>query len=133
MGAGTPEDLIDAVGRGLDMFDCVIPSREGRNGALYTPYGRINIANARFKEDPEPLDETCACYACQTFSKAYLRHLYHTGELLGPRMGTLHNIYFFVGLVGQMRQAISQGRFVTWSNQFLTRYSTEKNRKECDL
>jgi len=133
MGAGTPEDLIDAVGRGLDMFDCVIPSREGRNGALYTQNGRININNARFKEDPAPLDETCSCYACRTFSKAYLRHLYHTGEMLGPRMGTLHNIYFFVGLAGQMRKAISEGRFVKWSEQFLMRYRTEKNRKECDL
>lgn len=122
MGAGTPEDLIDAVGRGLDMFDCVIPTREGRNGALYTRHGRINIINARFKEDPGPLDEGCVCYACRTFSRAYLRHLYQAGEILGPRMGTLHNVTFFVGLARQMREAILANRFVEWSSQFLSVY-----------
>ncbi|MBM3263971.1 MAG: tRNA guanosine(34) transglycosylase Tgt [candidate division Zixibacteria bacterium] len=126
MGAGTPEDLIDAVGRGLDMFDCVIPTREGRNGALYTRFGRININNARFKEDPAPVDEACPCYACRTFSRAYLRHLYHAGEILGPRMGTLHNVTFFVGLARQMRQAILNGVFAAWSQAFLHTYNTRK-------
>ena len=122
MGAGTPEDLVDAVGRGLDMFDCVIPTREGRNGALYTRLGRININNARYKEDAVPIDDGCPCYACRTFTRAYLRHLYKTGEILGPRMGTLHNIHFFVGLTREMRQAIMDGRFGEWSKQFLTMY-----------
>lgn len=122
MGAGTPEDLVDAVGRGLDMFDCVIPTREGRNGALYTRMGRININNARYKEDAAPIDDGCSCYACRTFTRAYLRHLYHAGEILGPRMGTLHNVHFFVGLTREMRQAIMNGRFGEWSKQFLAMY-----------
>lgn len=126
MGAGTPEDLIDAVGRGLDMFDCVIPTREGRNGALYTRHGRININNAQFKEDPGPIDDACVCYACRTFSRAYLRHLYHAGEILGPRMGTLHNVSFFVGLARQMRNAILEGQFVAWSRRFLSTYQTKQ-------
>jgi queuine tRNA-ribosyltransferase len=126
MGAGTPEDLIDAVGRGLDMFDCVIPTREGRNGALYTSQGRININNARFREDPGPVEETCACYTCRTFSRAYLRHLYQAGEMLGPRLGTLHNVHFFVGLAGAMRQAILAGRFAEWSGRFLATYRTKQ-------
>ncbi|SVA68440.1 uncharacterized protein METZ01_LOCUS121294, partial [marine metagenome] len=131
MGAGTPEDLVDAVGRGLDMFDCVIPTREGRNGALYTKEGRVNINNARFKEDEGPLEEDCDCYACRTFSRAYLRHLYHTGEILGPRMGTLHNVHFFVGLARSMRQAILEDAFVDWRTEFLNMYRNPLS-KECD-
>ncbi len=131
MGAGTPEDLVDAVGRGLDMFDCVIPTREGRNGALYTKEGRVNINNARFREDECPLEEDCDCYACRTFSRAYLRHLYHTGEILGPRMGTLHNVHFFVGLARSMRQAILEDAFVDWRTEFLNMYRNPLS-KECD-
>ena len=130
MGAGTPEDLVDAVGRGIDMFDCVIPTREGRNGALYTRSGRINIYNARFRDDGGPIDATCSCYACRTFSRAYVRHLYRAGEILGPRMGTLHNIHFYVGLVSEMRKAILEGRFGAWSRSFLTAYRSESARKE---
>lgn len=132
MGAGTPEDLVDAVARGLDMFDCVIPTREGRNGALYTPYGRVNINNARFREDESPIDETCGCYACRTFSRAYLRHLYQAGEILGPRMGTLHNVHFFVHLLKTMRSAIIEGRFVEWKTRFLTQYRNNTPDKERD-
>ena len=131
MGAGTPEDLVDAVGRGLDMFDCVIPTREGRNGALYTKEGRININNARFREDEGPLEEDCNCYACRTFSRAYLRHLYHTGEILGPRMGTLHNVHFFVGLARRMRQAILDDTFLDWRTDLLNLYRDSLS-KECD-
>jgi len=131
MGAGTPEDLVDAVGRGLDMFDCVIPTREGRNGALYTKEGRININNARFREDEGPLEEDCNCYACRTFSRAYLRHLYHAGEILGPRMGTLHNVHFFVGLARRMRQAILDDTFLDWRTDFLNLYRVSLS-KECD-
>tara|TARA_B100000029_G_scaffold516813_1_gene634873 strand:- start:48966 stop:50117 length:1152 start_codon:yes stop_codon:yes gene_type:complete len=130
MGAGTPEDLIDAIGRGIDMFDCVIPTREGRNGGLYTRSGRINIYNSRFKDESEPIDENCSCYACQTFSRSYIRHLYRAGEILGPRMGTLHNIHFYVGLVGEIRTAIVEKRFTEWSNSFLTIYHKGKKRKE---
>lgn len=129
MGAGTPEDLVDAVGRGIDMFDCVIPTREGRNGGLYTRFGRINIYNARFKEDEDPIDETCSCYACRTFSRSYIRHLYRAGEILGPRMGTLHNIHFYVGLVAAMREAILEERFAAWTNLFLATYRKGKRTK----
>lgn len=131
MGAGTPEDLIDAVGRGIDMFDCVIPTREGRNGGLYTRCGRINIYNARFTEDGGPIDDACSCYACRTFSRSYIRHLYRAGEILGPRMGTLHNIHFYVGLVAEMREAILDERFAAWTRLFLATYRKEKERKEC--
>lgn len=130
MGAGTPEDLVDAVGRGIDMFDCVIPTREGRNGALYTRSGRINIYNARFRADAGPIDASCSCYACRTFSRSYIRHLYRAGEILGPRMGTLHNIHFYVGLVSEMGEAIREGRFGAWSRSFLTAYRSETARKE---
>ena len=130
MGAGTPEDLVDAVGRGIDMFDCVIPTREGRNGALYTRSGRINIYNARFRADAEPIDPSCSCYACRTFSRAYIRHLFRAGEILGPRMGTLHNVHFYVGLAAEMGEAILAGRFPAWSRSFLTAYRSETERKE---
>ena len=130
MGAGTPEDLVDAVGRGIDMFDCVIPTREGRNGALYTRSGRVNIYNARFRADAGPIDTSCSCYACRTFSRSYIRHLYRAGEILGPRMGTLHNIHFYVGLVSEMRKAILEGRFGAWSRSFLTAYRSETARSE---
>ena len=130
MGAGTPDDLIDAVGRGIDMFDCVIPTREGRNGALYTRRGRINIYNARFRDDAGPIDPSCSCYACRTFSRSYIRHLYRAGEILGPRMGTLHNIHFYVGLASEMEEAVMEGRFGAWRSSFLTAYHSEKERKE---
>ena len=130
MGAGTPDDLVDAVGRGIDMFDCVIPTREGRNGALYTRRGRINIYNARFRDDAGPIDPSCSCYACRTFSRSYIRHLYRAGEILGPRMGTLHNIHFYVGLASEMGEAVLEGRFGAWRSSFLTAYHSEKERKE---
>ena len=130
MGAGTPDDLVDAVGRGIDMFDCVIPTREGRNGALYTRHGRINIYNARFRDDAGPIAPSCSCYACRTFSRSYIRHLYRAGEILGPRMGTLHNIHFYVGLASEMGEAVLEGRFGAWRSSFLTAYHSEKERKE---
>ena len=130
MGAGTPDDLVDAVGRGIDMFDCVIPTREGRNGALYTRRGRVNIYNARFRDDAGPIDPSCSCYACRTFSRSYIRHLYRAGEILGPRMGTLHNIHFYVGLASEMGEAVLEGRFGAWRSSFLTAYHSEKERKE---
>lgn len=130
MGAGTPEDLVDAVGRGIDMFDCVIPTREGRNGALYTRRGRINIYNARFRSDAGPIDANCSCYACRTFSRAYIRHLYRAGEILGPRMGTLHNIHYYVGLAAEMGEAVLEGRFGAWRRSFLAEYQSESDRKE---
>jgi queuine tRNA-ribosyltransferase len=118
MGVGTPEDLVDAVARGIDMFDCVMPTRNARNGWLFTRYGDIKIRNARYKDDMRPLDETCACHTCQNFSRAYLHHLQRTGEMLGARLNTLHNLHFYLTLMSEMREAITQHRFADFVRQF---------------
>jgi queuine tRNA-ribosyltransferase len=123
MGLGTPEDLAACVDRGVDMFDCVIPTRNGRNGTVYTREGKLVIKNAEYKNDPEPIDRDCACYSCRRFSRAYLRHLFQCGEMLGPRLATLHNIHFFLELMRQMRTAILADRFGRWKNDFLNHYS----------
>jgi queuine tRNA-ribosyltransferase len=111
MGVGTPADLVDAVARGLDMFDCVIPTRHARNGQLFTSEGRINIRNSRFRTDTAPPDPACSCYTCAHYSRAYLRHLHQCSEILGPRLATLHNLHFYQSLMRGMREAIAQGRF----------------------
>jgi queuine tRNA-ribosyltransferase len=128
MGVGTPEDLLDAVWRGVDMFDCVLPTRLGRNGSLYTTYGRINIKNARFKDDFNPIDPECECKMCQNYSAAYLRHLYITGEILASRIATYHNLFFYHKLMAGIREAIEQGRFKEFRREFLAKY--RKHRAE---
>jgi queuine tRNA-ribosyltransferase len=110
MGMGTPEDLIEAVGAGVDMFDCVLPTRNARNGWLFTRFGDIKIRNARYRDDTAPLDETCACHTCRNFSRAYLYHLQKTNEILGARLNTLHNLHFYQELMRELRAAIEQGR-----------------------
>jgi queuine tRNA-ribosyltransferase len=122
MGAGYPEDIIAAVRLGVDMFDCVLPTRNGRTGTAFTSRGRVAIRNARHADEPGPLDPACDCYACRTFSRAYLRHLFVAGEALGPRMLTVHNLHFFLGLMAGIRQAIESGRFGEWTEAFLARY-----------
>jgi len=109
MGVGTPADLIEAIARGIDMFDCVLPTRIARNGSILTKGGRINLRNRRFNEDPGPLDEGCDCYACERFSRAYLRHLFMSGEILGHRLASIHNLRQLVRLVTQIREAIGSG------------------------
>jgi len=111
MGVGTPADLIEAIVRGVDMFDCVLPTRIARNGSILTRGGRINLRNHRFIEDPAPPDEGCDCYTCQRFTRAYLRHLFMAGEILGHRLASIHNLRLLVRLVGQVRDAIGGGRF----------------------
>jgi queuine tRNA-ribosyltransferase len=111
MGVGTPEDLLAGVAAGIDMFDCVLPTRTARNGLLFTSRGRLTIRNARFADDAGPADAECACYTCRTFSRAYLRHLFRSGELLGLRLNTLHNVHFFLSLMDGARRAIEAGRF----------------------
>ncbi len=111
MGVGTPEDLVAAVGRGIDMFDCVMPTRNARNGWLFTRFGDIKIRNARHRADPRPLDEGCACHTCRHFSRAYLHHLNRIDEILGAHLSTLHNLHYYLWLMGQMRQAILEQRF----------------------
>jgi queuine tRNA-ribosyltransferase len=118
MGVGTPEDLVAGVAHGIDMFDCVMPTRNGRNGWLFTRFGDIKIKNARYKDDVQPLDETCACYACRNFSRAYLHHLHRTGEILGARLNTIHNLHYYSQLMRQMRDAIDDGRFQAFVVQF---------------
>ncbi|OYD14804.1 tRNA guanosine(34) transglycosylase Tgt [candidate division WOR-3 bacterium JGI_Cruoil_03_51_56] len=126
MGAGYPEDIIEAVKRGVDMFDCVLPTRNGRTGTAFTSKGRLIIRNARYSDDKRPLDEACDCYTCRNFSRAYLRHLFIAGEALGPRLLTFHNIWFFQSLMKQIRAAIDKGKFESWSRLFLDRYQSGK-------
>lgn len=118
MGVGTPEDLVQGVANGIDMFDCVMPTRNARNGWLFTRFGDIKIKNARYKDDKQPLDASCACYACRNFSRAYLHHLHRTGEILGARLNTIHNLHYYLDLMREMREAISEGRFQLFVKQF---------------
>ena len=111
MGVGTPEDLMDSVELGMDMFDCVMPTRNARNGHLFTRYGDIKIKNARFKTDQAPLDPTCTCYTCRHFSRAYLHHLFRAGEILSSILNTVHNLHYYQTLMAEMRSAIEQGQF----------------------
>lgn len=122
MGVGAPEDIVEAVYRGIDMFDCVLPTRIARNASILTPDGRINLRNAQYAEDPRPLQEGCTCYTCQTFSRAYLRHLYRAGEISALRLGTIHNVHFMLELMHQIRQAIAEKRFTAFRAEFLARY-----------
>jgi queuine tRNA-ribosyltransferase len=111
MGVGTPADLVSAVRSGYDMFDCVLPTRNARNGTLFTWHGLIRIKNARFRDDPAPLDENCRCLVCRRYSRAYLRHLHLAGEILGSILNTYHNIYFYLDLMGEVRAALASGTF----------------------
>ena len=110
MGMGTPEDLIEAVQAGVDMFDCVLPTRNARNGWLFTRTGDVKIRNARWRDDARPLDETCACYGCRNFTRAYLHHLHRSNEILGARLNTVHNLHYYLQLMKELREAIEGGR-----------------------
>ena len=122
MGVGFPEDLVAAVERGVDLFDCVAPTRNGRNGSAYTPDGPLNIRNARFRTDEGPLDAECDCDTCRTFSRGYLRHLFMAGELLGLRLLSLHNVRFLIRTAEAMRAAIRAGAFAHWAAEWRRRY-----------
>jgi queuine tRNA-ribosyltransferase len=122
MGVGFPEDLIEGARRGVDLFDCVAPTRMGRNGTAFTQDGRLNLRNASLKNDARPLDETCACSTCRRFTRAYLRHLFTADEMLGPRLLSLHNVHFLVSLMRDARAAILGGTFEAWSRDWLERY-----------
>ncbi len=130
MGVGTPEDLLDAVWRGVDMFDCVLPTRLGRNGSLYTTYGRINIKNAKYKDDFTPVDPECECKMCRSYSAAYLRHLYMAGEILASRIATYHNLYFYHKLMADIRSAIECDALKEFRKGFLSKY--RKHRAKAD-
>lgn len=122
MGVGSPEDLVEGVQRGIDMFDCVLPTRLARNGAVFTTTGRLNLRNAQYREDPRPIEQECTCYTCQHFSRAYLRHLVVTKEILGARLNSIHNIHFLLDLMRQMRQALMAGQFAAFRQAVLARY-----------
>jgi queuine tRNA-ribosyltransferase len=124
MGVGFPEDLIEGIRRGVDLFDCVAPTRMGRNGAVFTRDGRLNIKRAEFRTDPKPLDQDCDCAACTRFSRAYIRHLFVSDEILGLRLLSLHNVHFLLSLTRAARQAIQHGDFGPWSRDWLARYRT---------
>ena len=124
MGVGTPEDLVDGVAQGVDMFDCVMPTRNARNGHMFTRFGDLKIRNARYKADQRPVDETCSCYTCAGsggsggFSRAYLHHLDRCGEMLGPMLTTIHNLHYYLNLMREVREALEAGSFGAFAPQF---------------
>ncbi len=124
MGVGTPEDLVAGVAAGIDMFDCVMPTRNARNGWLFTRFGDLKIKNAAHRHDPRPLDESCACYTCRHFSRAYLHHLHRVGEILGARLNTLHNLHYYLELMHEMRTAIGTRTF----SEFVQKFHAERAR-----
>jgi queuine tRNA-ribosyltransferase len=126
MGVGTPYDLLEAIGSGIDMFDCVLPTRNGRNGQALTWQGRVNIKQARHAEDEAPLDPNCGCPVCQGFSRAYLRHLFQAQEMLGPRLLSQHNLWFYGDLTRHARAAIREGRYAAFAREAAQRM------RDCD-
>ena len=118
MGVGRPEDLVEAVAAGIDLFDCVMPTRHARNGHLFVPWGVMNIRNARYADDTGPVDPDCGCYTCRNYSRAYLRHLDRCGEMLGPRLATLHNLHHYLSLMARMREEIAAGAFAAFRTGF---------------
>jgi len=124
MGVGTPEDLVRSVKAGIDMFDCVMPTRNARNGHLFTRFGDVKIKNARYKLDTGPLDPTCTCYTCTQFTRAYLHHLFRHGEILGGMLNTIHNLHFYQVIMAEMRAAIESGTFNEWADEFVRKRSS---------
>jgi queuine tRNA-ribosyltransferase len=124
MGVGKPEDIVEAVLRGIDMFDCVMPTRNARNGHLFTSTGVVRIRNAQYQYDTGPIDENCDCYTCQNYSRAYLRHLDRANEMLGARLNTIHNLHFYQQLMRDIRGAIAEGRLTSWACDFYARRSS---------
>jgi queuine tRNA-ribosyltransferase len=118
MGVGTPEDLVHGVAHGVDLFDCVMPTRNARNGHLFTRFGDLKLRNARYRDDPAPVDDTCGCQACADFGRAYLHHLDRCGEMLGPMLASIHNLHYYLNLMREMRAALEMGRFDAWRTQF---------------
>jgi queuine tRNA-ribosyltransferase len=123
MGVGTPQDILDAVALGVDMFDCVLPTRNGRNASAFTASGSIRLRNSRFKRDPGPVESGCSCYACRKFSRGYIHHLFLSGEMLGPTLLSLHNVAFYCRLMTEIRQAIRENRFGEYRSVRLARWS----------
>ncbi|MDZ7767061.1 MAG: tRNA guanosine(34) transglycosylase Tgt [Melioribacteraceae bacterium] len=127
MGVGRPENILESIARGVDMFDCVMPTRNARNSYLFTSAGIVSIRNASYKDDHEPLDKNCDCYTCENFSRAYLRHLYNANEILGLTLGTIHNLRFYLNLVKESRRRIIEGSFFDWKNKIIHKLSVNVN------
>lgn len=126
MGVGTPEDLINAIDKGVDMFDCVMPTRNARNGWLFSRYGDIKLKNAQYRDDLKPIDASCNCYTCKNFSRAYLHHLYKIGEMLGSRLNTIHNLFFYKQMMVEIREAIQKKTFQSYKTKFLKERKTNE-------
>lgn len=122
MGVGKPPDIVESIAAGVDMFDCVIPTRNARNGQVYTWDGKLTIRNATFSDDHTPVDKNCECYTCQKYTRAYIRHLLNVNEIFGHRLATIHNLHFFLSLTRKAREAILNGEFAAWRIEFLKRY-----------
>lgn len=133
MGVGTPIDLLIAIDSGIDMFDCVLPTRVARNGTLYTSQGKLSIKRTEYKEDSSPLDPECACYTCKNFSKAYLRHLFLTGEILGSRLNTIHNLFFYFRLMEGARSAIQNGTWSEYRDSWIMRFVSRSTKNESSV
>ena len=127
MGVGFPTNLVEGVARGIDMFDCVLPTRNGRNGSVLTRLGKLNIKNQGFARDFTPIDPTCDCYVCRNFTKAYIRHLYTAGEILAARLCSWHNLHFLVNLMKDARRAIIEGRFPSFRQNFMENFMEGAN------
>jgi queuine tRNA-ribosyltransferase len=125
MGVGTPENLIEGIWRGVDMFDCVMPTRNARNGVLFTSFGKVSIKQARYQDDPQPIDPACECYVCRNYSRAYLRHLYQSNEILSSILNTHHNLHYYLDLMSGARTAIEQGKFAEYRRDFYCRRTAE--------
>ena len=126
MGVGTPEDIVEGVSAGIDMFDCVLPTRNARNGTVFTRKGKMIIKAARYAEDFSPIDENCSCLACRNYSRAYIRHLFQSGEIAGLRLATIHSLHFYLSLMREIRESIMQGIFIEWRKDFLEEYNSSK-------
>jgi queuine tRNA-ribosyltransferase len=127
MGVGTPEDLVEGVDRGIDMFDCVMPTRNARNGTFFTSFGKVVIRNAQYERDGQPIDPACGCYTCRNFTRAYLRHLFNAGEVLALRLGTIHNLFFYLDLMRNVRANIQKGKFGEFKKGFLAKRADASN------
>jgi queuine tRNA-ribosyltransferase len=130
MGVGRPENILESIDRGIDMFDCVMPTRNARHGVLFTSDGVLTLTNAKFKDDFEKVDENCDCYTCKNFSRAYLRHLFNAGELLALELASIHNLHFYISLVGEARRRILDGSFKEWKNETIKKISIKNNPRE---
>ncbi|MCW9066423.1 MAG: tRNA-guanine transglycosylase, partial [Ignavibacteriaceae bacterium] len=130
MGVGRPENILESIDRGIDMFDCVMPTRNARHSVLFTSEGVLTLTNAKFKDNFEKVDENCDCYTCKNYSRAYLRHLFNAGELLALELASIHNLHFYISLVSEARKRILDGSFKEWKNKTIEKISIKNNSQE---